>query len=118
MHPCHREVQGGLFVGLEIEVGQVVVLAANGVAGLLLPTDVHGGDGHAPVAKCPLVPLEGLAAGLTFPGVAGHLGGDLAQRLGPLVEQHQHQVRQSLQAVHHRDQRRRRCPVVGPGVPV
>ena len=65
-------------------------------------------DLDAAVAQGPLVALERLAPRFAFGGIPGYLGGDLAQGLRPLVaQQHEHQVRQPLEPVHHRRQRRR-----------
>ena len=109
MDPGHGEVQGRLLVRRQVEVGQVVVLGPDDVADLLGAVDGHRRDLDAAVAQGPLVALEGLAPRLALGRVPGHLGRDLAQRLGPLVaQQHEHQVGQPLEPVHHGRERRRR----------
>ena len=109
MNAGHGQVQGGLLLCLETEVGKVVGVGVDPVPQLVLALDRHHQDGHALVAQQPLVPLEGLPAGPVGVGVAGHPVGDLpeAQRARG-VQQYQQQVGDPLEPVEalHRGQSR------------
>ncbi len=105
----HGQVQGGLLLCLESEVGKVVGGGVDAVPQLVLPSDGHHQHGHALVAEEPLVPFEGLAAGHVVVGVAGHPVGDVAQaQRARGVEQHQQQVGDPLEPIEtlHRGQSR------------
>ena len=111
----HGQVQGGLFLCLQTEVGKVVGVGVDPVAQLLLPVDGHHQHRHPLVPQQALVPFERLAARTVGVGIAGHPVGDLAEaqrvRGG---QEHQQQVGHSLEAIQalHRGQSRARRAVV------
>ena len=98
--PGDGHVEGGLLLGLQPEVGEVVGVGIDAVPELVLPFDGNGQDGHPFVAQQPLVPLERLTTGAVAVGIAGHPVGDLSQAQGAAgVEEHQQQVGDSFEAV-------------------
>ena len=111
MDAGHGQVEGGLLVGLQPEVGKVEGVRVDAVPELLVPADRLGQDRHAFFAEQPLVPLERLAPGVVARRVPRHLAGDLVERARALgVQQDEHQVGQPFQPVEgsHGGQRRAR----------
>ena len=66
----HSQVQGGLLLWLQPEVGKVVGVGIDPVAELVITADGYDQHRHPFVAQQPLVPLEGLAAGSVAVGIA------------------------------------------------
>ena len=98
--PGHGHVQGGLLVGLEAEVGQVVGVRVDPVSLLVLSLDRDGEDGYPLATEQRLVPLECLTTGVVAHGIAGNTVSDLAQAERPArVQQHQQQVGDALEPV-------------------
>ena len=107
------QVQGGLLLWLQPEVGEVVRVGIDPVPQLVLPADRDDQHGYPLVTQQPLVPLEGLAPGTVGVGVAGHPVGDLAQaQRARRVEEYQQQVGdpfESVEALHRGQSRARRA---------
>ena len=100
VHAGDGELQGRLFIGGQVEIGQVEGVGIDPVPVLLGSLDRLGQKGDPLLAEQPLVPLEGLAAGVVAGRVAGDVPGQLAQGHRPLaLQQHEHEVGQPLQAV-------------------
>jgi hypothetical protein len=97
-------VKGHPLVGAEVEVGKVVVLGTDAVAGLLVEgVDLLQADGHPDTPQRVLVPLELPPVGLLALGIARDPFGDLLQGdWPPGFEQDGDEVRQALQTVGHR----------------
>ncbi len=114
MDTGHRQVEGSLFVGLEPQVGEVVVVGVDRVPHLLVRLDLGRDDRDPLVAQELLVPFEGLAAGVVPLGVAGHTLGDLAEAERPAgVEQHEQQVGDAFESVGWGHRRQSTAPAVG-----
>ncbi len=109
MDSGHGQVQGGLLVGLEAELGQVVRRRGrSGSPAGRPPRSGRSGRAH-PRPKQGLVPLECLSTGAVPVRIAGDTVGDLAQAERPDgVEQHQQQVGDPFEPVElrHRGQSR------------
>ena len=87
------QVQGGLLLGSQPELGQIVGVGIDAVAELVLAADGDDQHRHPLVPQEPLVPLEGLAPGPVGGGIARHPVGDLPQaERARRVEQHQQEV--------------------------
>ncbi len=109
MNAGHGQVQGGLLLCLESEVGKVVGPGVDPVPQLVLPADGHHQHRHPFVAQQPLVPLEGLTAGTVPVGIAGDPVGDLPQaQRARGVQQHQQQIGDPFEPIEalHRGQSR------------
>jgi len=97
---CHRQVERSLLVGFEPEVREVVVLGVHPVPGLVLPVDRRRLHRDPLVAQEPLVPFEGLAAGVVPIRVPRHPFGDLAQaERAAGVEEDEEQVGDAFESV-------------------
>ena len=105
------QVQGGLLLCLQAEVGKVVGVRIDPVPELVLPRDRDHQHGHALIAQQPLVPFESLAAGSVGVRISRHPIGDFAETERTRgIEKHQQQVGDPFEAIKtlHRGQSRAR----------
>ena len=77
-----RQVQGGLLLGFQSEVGQVVRVGFDAVPELILTVDGDHQDWNSLVTKESFVPFECLTPGSLGVGVARHPIGDLRRLNG------------------------------------
>jgi hypothetical protein len=111
VHAGNGQVEGNLLVGLQRQIGQVERLAFDEIAVLLLPVQPLRYYRDPLVAQKSLVPLEGLPPGCVLGGVAGNLVGDGIEREGLVgVQQDQHEVRHTFEAITSRRHSHRREP--------
>lgn len=87
------QVQGGLLVGGQPELGQIVGVGIDPVAELVIAPDRNDHHRYTFVPEEPLVPLESLAPGAVSGRIPGHPVGDLPQaERARRVEQDQQQI--------------------------
>ncbi len=114
MNSGDGQVQCGLFLRLQSEVGEIVGVGVDPVSQLVIPADRHHQHGDTLVPQQSLVPLERLAPGAVGVGIPGHAVGDLpqAQRTRG-VQQYQQQVGHPLEPIQSPHRRQSRADGTG-----
>jgi hypothetical protein len=110
MNSGDGQVQCGLFLRLQTEVGEIVGVGVDPVPELILPADRHHLHRDPLVPQQSLVTFERLTPGAVGVGIAGHAVGYLPQAQGTRgVQQHQQQVGHPLESIESRHRRQSRA---------